>query len=84
MAVGAHYSAETVVALREKSRKLVTMFKARPLAWTLAFEREIGQRPPLEDGKKELPPIRANIDRVNATLAEIINLLSNPQSKAAG
>lgn len=83
MAIGAHYSEEAVVALREKSRKLVTMFKARPLAWTLAFEREIGQRPPLEDGKKVLPPIRANIDRVNATLAEIVNLLSIPQSKAA-
>lgn len=83
MAIGAHYSAETIATLREKSRKLVTMFKARPLAWALAFERQIGQRPPLEDGKTELPPIRANIDRVNATLAEIANLLSNPQSKAA-
>ena len=71
----AHYSEEIIQALRKKARTLVTIFKERPAAWTIAFEREIGQRPPAADGKPLPPPIRAHVEMVNEVLTEIVELI---------
>ena len=68
-----HYSEETPQALRQKGRQLVTLFKKRPVAWTVAYEREIGQRP--ADDTPTPPPVRAHIEKVNGVLTEIAGLL---------
>ena len=72
-----HFSEETVLALRQKGRRLVTLFKKRPAAWTQAFEREIGQRAPAEDGKPPLPPIVAHNANVNVILSDIADLIAS-------
>ena len=71
-----YYSEETLQALRQKGRQLVTLFKKRPAAWTQAFEREIGQRAPAEDGKPPLPPIVAHNANVNVILSDIADLIA--------
>ena len=76
-----HYSDVVILALRKKARTLVAMFKKRPSAWTMAFERDIGQRPP-GDGKPLPPPIRAHIEKVNTVLTEIAELIGgHPAAK---
>ena len=63
-----HFSEDTVAALRTTARQLVALFKKRPLAWTTAFEREIGQRMDAANTKPPPPPVRAHIEKVNAIL----------------
>lgn len=76
-AVGAHHSEDTVIALRKAARQLVSMFKKRPAAWTIAFEREIGQRIGGADIKPPPPPVRLHIERVNEALDGIAELIGN-------
>ena len=81
--VAAHYSPEAVQTLRQSARKLVAMFKKRPGAWTVAYEREIGQRITPPDATPPPPPVRMNIDRVNGVLADLtatIGRLAGPQN----
>lgn len=72
-----YYSEDAVQALRKSARTLVTMFKKRPAVWTMAFEREIGQRLSLDGQKPPPPPVRQHIERVNATLAEIATTIAS-------
>lgn len=71
LAVKSHYSDETIQTLRQKSRNLVSLFKKRPSAWTIAFEREIGQRPAAPEDKPLPPAVRTHIEKVNAILSDI-------------
>ncbi len=71
----AHYTEQVIQELRRRARTLVAMFKNRPTAWTLAFEREIGQRPANADGKPLPPPLRAHIEKVNVVLTEIAEMI---------
>ncbi len=75
-----HYSEDAVQALRKEARSLVSMFKKRPAAWTIAFEREIGQRLSPPDIKPPPPPVRQHIEKVNATLTEIANKIVSPSA----
>lgn len=71
----AHYSEESIQALRKKSRALVSMFKKRPAAWTMAFEQEIGQRIAKPDAEPS-KPVLAHIQKVNETLIEIARMIA--------
>jgi hypothetical protein len=73
----AHFPDPTLQVLHKRARRLVAMFRKRPTAWTLAFERDIGQRPPAPDGKAPLPLVQSHIDKVNAVLADIADLIGN-------
>ena len=65
----AHFTDEKIKALRQLALNLVDLFKKRPLAWTVAFECEIGQRLP---GPGETPPaLRAHVEMVNKLLNAI-------------
>ena len=75
-----HYSDETLTALRGKARNLVAMFRKRPTAWTIAFEREIGQRPAQAVEDAPLPAVQAHLKRVNDGLTEIAAMISEPTS----
>ena len=79
-----HYTEQVIQELRTKARTLVTMFKRHPSAWTVAFEREIGQRPANPDGKPLPPPIRAHIKKVNGVLTEIADLIGGTSQTKAG
>jgi hypothetical protein len=74
----AYYSPEAVQAMRQSARKLVAMFKKRPGAWTLAYEREIGQRITPPGAKPPPPPVRMNIDRINGVLADLTGTIGRP------
>lgn len=76
VAIKAHYAEGSILELRKKSRNLVSMFKKRPSAWTIAFEQEIGQRMGKPDAE---PPkaVRAHIERVNETLTEIARMIGD-------
>ena len=78
-----YYSEDTLQALRQKGRQLVTLFKKRPAAWTVAFEREIGQRPASDDKRPSPPPVRAHIEKVDAVLAEVAALVAKPLDAVA-
>ena len=71
----AHHSEEVIQALRARARHQVTLLKKRPTAWTIAFERDIGQRPAAKDGKPLPPPVRAHVEKVNTVLTEIAELI---------
>jgi hypothetical protein len=71
----AHFPDPVIQVLHQRARRLVAMFRKRPTAWTVAFERDIGQRPPAADGKSPPPLIKAHIDKVNAVLADIADLI---------
>ncbi len=77
------YSDETLQALRKTGRQLVTLFKKRPVAWTVAFERDIGQRPLPEDKAPPAPPVLAHIEKVDALLADLARLVAMPLTDAA-
>ena len=79
----AHYPDEVIEALRKQARSLVAMFKKRPTAWTVAFEREIGQRPSVGAGKPLPPPHRAHVEKVNAVLSEIARIIGEASSGKA-
>ena len=75
MLAKSHYSEDSLQGLRQKARQLVTLFKKRPVAWTLAFECEIGQRPAADAARLSPPPVRAHIDKVNTALAEVAQMI---------
>ena len=79
----AHFPDPDIQVLHKRARRLVAMFRKRPTAWTIAFERDIGQRPPAPDGKAPPPQILAHIDMVNAVLTDIAVLIGGglPASK---
>jgi hypothetical protein len=81
MAAESHYSSEDIMALRKEARMLVTLFKKRPMAWTMAFERDIGQRPG-NDAKPPPPPVRQHNAKVDATLARIADLIGGGSDEA--
>jgi hypothetical protein len=76
LALKSHYSEDSILALRKKCRNLVSMFKKRPSAWTMAFEQEIGQRVGKPDAEPP-KPIRAHIEKVNETLTEIARMIAD-------
>ena len=80
----AYFTADSITELRSAALKLVTMFTNRPTAWPLHFERKIGQRPALADGKPLPPPIRAHIEKVNGVLTEIADLIGGTSQTKAG
>jgi len=57
------------------------MFKKRPAAWTMMFERELGQRMVSADAKPPPPPVRAHIEKVNETLTEIAGMIGGLSGK---
>ncbi len=73
-AASVHYRDEVIRSLRQKGRQLVALFKKRPSAWTIVFERDIGQRPS-DDGKALPPQIRTHVEKVNAVLTETARLI---------
>lgn len=70
-----HYEDKVIQSLRQKGRQLVTMFNKHPSAWTIAFEREIGQRP-IDDAETVPPPIRAHVEKVNSVLLDVASLIA--------
>jgi hypothetical protein len=73
--ITSHYSEDSIIALREESRNLVSLFKKRPMAWTMAFEQRIGQRiskPGAEPPKQVL----AHIEKVNDALTKIARMIA--------
>jgi len=78
-----HYPQEVLAQLRQSARHLVTLFQKRPTAWTMAFERDIGQRR-TDDDKPVPPPVRAHIAKVNLALDDIAQtLITSLQSPTA-
>lgn len=77
MSARAYYSEDTLQTLRKSARNLANMFKNHPDAWTMAFEREIGQRASFE-GLKTPPPVRQHIERVNTVLTRVAMTISAP------
>jgi hypothetical protein len=80
----AHYPDEVIEVLRQKTRAVVAMFNKRPLAWTVAFEREIGQRLPTPGKARPSKALRADIEGVNAALTEIAGLIGGDHGIRAG
>lgn len=73
-----YYSDESLQTLRQKARHLAALFKKRPVAWTVAFEREIGQRPFPNAERLSPPSVRAHVDKVNAVLGQLADLIAIP------
>ena len=71
----AHYPDDVIQTLRQKARALAALLKMRPLAWNVAFDRDIGQRLPTPGKAAPPPAVRAHIESVNTALTEIADLI---------
>ncbi len=76
MLTRSYYTEEAIKTLRGKARQAAMMFKRRPAAWNIAFEREIGQRAATD---AEMPmPMQVYVDKVNALLTDIATIIAAP------